>query len=325
MGSGMKRSAVVKGFIYLIVTFGLFESQAHAADFPEKTVTLICPWSAGGGTDAILRALAKQTEPFLGQTITVVNKTGGGGAIGLGSGIAARPDGYTVTMLTFEIISLPPQGLVPFTYKDYSLLMRVNMDPAAITVPADAPYNTLAEFVAFVKKNPGAIKVGHSGPGSVWEIGGSMFAERAGIDLTFVPHDGAAPAVTALVGRHIEAVSVSPAEVRGQVETGNLKILAIMTDERLPDFPDVPTMKESGYDVSIGTWRGLAVPKNTPEDVRVILHEAFKKGMDSAEFCKFAANSGYKLAYLNGEDWAKELRRSSIEVANIMKKLGKAK
>jgi len=321
----MKRTAIVTGFICLIMSVGLIVSTAYSSDFPKKKVTIICPWSAGGGTDTILRSLSRSTEPFLGQNITVINKTGGGGAIGHGLGIAARPDGYTVTMVTFEIISLPPQGLVPFTYEDYSFLMRVNMDPSAITVPTDAPYNTLAEFVAYAKNHPGDIKVGHSGPGSVWEIGGSIFAEKAGIDLTFVPHDGAAPAVTALVGKHIQAVSVSPAEVLGQVESGNLKMLAIMNDERLADFPDIPTMKESGYDVSIGTWRGLAVPKKTPKDVQVVLHDAFKKGMDSAEFRKFAANSGFGLAYLNGEDWAKELSVSSVDVANIMRKLGKAK
>lgn len=321
----MKRNAVVTGIICFMLSVGLMTSTAHSSDFPQKKVTLICPWSAGGGTDTILRGLAKATEPFLGQNITVINKTGGGGAIGHGAGIAARPDGYTVTMVTFELISLPPQGLVPFTYKDYSLLMRVNMDPSAITVPADAPYNTIEEFVAYAKQNPGAIKVGHSGPGSVWEIGGSIFAEKAGIDLTFVPHDGAAPAVTALVGKHIQAVSVSPAEVRGQVEAGNLKILAIMSDERLVDFPNVPTMKESGYDVSFGTWRGLAVPKKTPEAVQTILHDAFKKGMDSAEFLEFAANSGLGLAYLNSADWAKDLEVSSVNVAATMKKLGLAK
>lgn len=321
----MKINIVVTGFIYFILTSGLLVSPAHSKDFPEKTVTVICPWAAGGGTDTILRGLARQTEPFLDQNITVINKTGGGGAIGHGLGIAARPDGYTVTMITFELISLPPQGLVPFSYQDYDLLMRVNMDPGAITVHTDAPYNTLAEFVSYAKEHPGAIKVGHSGPGSVWEIGGSIFAEKAGIDLTFVPYDGAAPAVTALVGKHIEAVSVSPAEVLGQVKAGNLKILAIMSDERLPDFPDVPTMKESGYNVSFGTWRGLAVPKDTPEDIKKVLHDAFKKGMDSPEFRKFAANSGFGLAYLNAEDWVKDLSVSSVDVANIMKKLGKAR
>lgn len=321
----MRRNVVITSLVCLFLATGFMVSTGFSANFPTKNVTLICPWSAGGGTDTILRGLARETEPFLGKTLTVVNKTGGGGAIGHGAGIAARPDGYTVTMVTFEILSLPPQGLVPFTYEDYALLMRVNMDPSAITVPADAPYNTIDEFVAYAKKNPGAIKVGHSGPGSVWEIGGSIFAEKAGIELTFVPHDGAAPAVTSLVGKHIQAVSVSPAEVRGQVESGNLKMLAVMSDQRLKDFPDVPTMKESGYDVSFGTWRGLGVPKKTPADIQKTLHDAFKKGMDSPGFQEFAANSGLGLAYMNGEDWEKDLSVSATDVANTMKKLGLAK
>ncbi len=320
----MKRNFLTTALFSLLILL-LASGPVLAASFPSKTITVICPWSAGGGTDTILRGLAKQTEPFLGQNITVVNKTGGGGAIGHGAGIRARPDGYTVTMVTFEIISLPPQGLVPFTYKDYDLLMRVNMDPAAITVPKDAPYNTIAEFVAYAKAHPGGIKVGHSGPGSVWQIAGGIFAEKAGIDLTFVPHDGAAPAVTALVGKHIQAVSVSPAEVQGQVEAGSLKMLAVMSDSRLPNFPDVPTMKEAGYDVSFGTWRGLAVPKGTPAEVKKVLHDAFKKGMESEMFLKFAKDSGLGLAYLPADAWGKDLEVASTNVANTMKKLGLAK
>ncbi|WP_029916723.1 tripartite tricarboxylate transporter substrate binding protein [Pelobacter seleniigenes] len=320
----MKRNLLITALLSLLILM-LIGGPVLAASFPSKTVTVICPWSAGGGTDTILRGLAKQTEPFLGQNITVVNKTGGGGAIGHGAGIHARPDGYTVTMVTFEIISLPPQGLVPFTYKDYDLLMRVNMDPAAITVPKDAPYNNIAEFVAYAKAHPGEIKVGHSGPGSVWQIAGGIFAEKAGIDLTFVPHDGAAPAVTALVGKHIQAVSVSPAEVQGQVEAGSLKMLAVMSDSRLPNFPDVPTMKEAGYDVSFGTWRGLAVPKGTPAEVKKVLHDAFKQGMESEAFLKFAKDSGLGLAYLPADAWDKDLEVASTNVANTMKKLGLAK
>ncbi len=320
----MKRNFLTTALFSLLILL-LASGPVLAASFPSKTITVICPWSAGGGTDTILRGLAKQTEPFLGQNITVVNKTGGGGAIGHGAGIHARPDGYTVTMVTFEIISLPPQGLVPFTYKDYDLLMRVNMDPAAITVPKDAPYNTIAEFVTYAKAHPGEIKVGHSGPGSVWQIAGGIFAEKAGIDLTFVPHDGAAPAVTALVGKHIQAVSVSPAEVQGQVEAGSLKMLAVMSDSRLPNFPAVPTMKEAGYDVSFGTWRGLAVPKGTPAEVKKVLHDAFKKGMESETFLKFAKDSGLGLAYLPADAWGKDLEVASTNVAKTMKKLGLAK
>ena len=201
-----KRNLIIVSVLMMLATFGVFaEGQGDKASFPTKEVTTICPWSAGGGTDTILRKLAKETEPFLGQTITVTNKTGGGGAVGHGAGINAKADGYTVTMVTFEILSLPPQGLVPFTYADYDLLMRVNMDPAAVTVPADAPYDTLEDFIAYAKAHPGEINIGHSGPGSVWQIAGGIMAEKEDIDVKFVPFDGAAPAVSALVGKHIQA------------------------------------------------------------------------------------------------------------------------
>lgn len=307
-----------------IATVGMF-SQAHSATFPKKSVTVICPWSAGGGTDTILRGLARNTEAFLGENIIVVNKTGGGGAIGHRAGINARADGYTVSMITFEILSLPPQGLVPFTYKDYDLLMRINKDASAITVPADAPYNTIQEFVTYAKSHPGEIKVGHSGPGSVWQIAGSIFAEKANIDLDYTPFNGAAPAISSLVGNHINAVSVSAAEVQAQVQAGKLKILAVMSNERLPNFPDVPTMKESGIDVTFGTWRGLAVPKNTPESAKKVLRESFKQGMETAEFQKFAKDAGLGLAYLNAEDWEKELSVDAVNVSNTMTRLGLAK
>ncbi len=322
----MKTDSILTGILSIALSVGLFFcNEARSADFPKKNVTAICPWSAGGGTDTILRGLAKQTEPFLGKTITVVNKTGGGGAVGHAAGIYARPDGYTVSMVTFEILSLPPQGLVPFTYKNLDLLMRVNMDPAAITVAKDAPYNTIEEFVEYAKAHPGEIKVGNAGPGGVWHIAGGIFADKAGVDLSFVPYDGGAPAVTALVGNHIQAVSVSPAEVQGQVEAGSLKMLAVMSDERNANFPEVPTMKESGFDVSFGTWRGMAVPKSTPEDVKKILRNAFKQGMDSEAFRKFAADSGLGLAYLNAEDWENDLEISSVNVENTMKTLGLTK
>jgi len=310
--------------LVLIMMSALF-SQVLAADFPSKRLTVICPWAAGGGTDTILRGLARNTEPFLGETITIVNKAGGSGAIGHAAGVAARPDGYTVTMVTFDILTLPPQGFVPFTYKNYDLLMRVNMDPAAITVPIDAPYNTIEEFVAYAKANPGKIKVGHAGPGTAWHLAGSIFAEKVGIDLAYVPYNGAAPAVTALVGKHIQAVSVSPAEVRAQVEGGTVKILAVMSDERASGFAEVPTMKESGYDVSFGTWRGLAVPNSTPEDAKIILHDAFKKGMESAAFKKFAADTGLGVSYMSAQDWEKDLSTSSVSVASTMKSLGLAR
>ena len=177
--------------------------------YPKKGVTMICPWGAGGGTDAILRAVCSTAEKYLGTTITVENKTGGAGSIGFRAIKDAKPDGYTLGMITFELNSNPWQGLQDFTYEAYDPLIMVNTDAATITVKADAPYNTLAEFVDYCKAHPGKVNIGNSAPGSVWHIAAGLFASEAGIDVKHVPFEGAAGAVTAVSGGHIEAVSVS--------------------------------------------------------------------------------------------------------------------
>lgn len=294
-------------------------------DFPKQGITAICPWSAGGGTDAVLRGLSAEAEKLLGQTVTVVNQTGGGGAIGHGAIMKAKPDGYSVGMITFELNSLPPQGLVPFTHKDFDPLMRINMDAAALTVRKDAPYNTIEEFVEYAKQHPGEINIGNSAPGSVWHIAAGLMAEKTGIQVEHVPFEGAGPAVTALVGAHIQAVSVSVPEVIGQVEAGDLKILGVMSAERLPSVPEVPTFKESGIDVVFGTWRGLALPMGTPDEVKQILADKFKEAYDSQGFQDFAKNAGLGLAYQDANEFAKFLESNANDVAEVMKKLGLAK
>lgn len=293
--------------------------------FPTKPVTVIVPWNAGGGTDALARGLAKETEKHLGQTITVTNSPGGGGAVGFGAGLNAKNDGYTVTMISFELLSLPPQKLIPFTYKDYDLLMLLNSDPAALTVKADSEFKTVQDFINYAKANPGKINIGNSGPGSVWQLAAGLLEEKAGIKVNHVPFNGAAPAVTDLVGGHIQAVSVSPAEVQSQVKAGQLKMLAVMAPERLPNYPDVPTFKELGLDIQFETWRGLAVPKNTPENVKKVLSESFKKGFDSPEFKDYAKKASLNLNYLPADKFAVFLDETSKSVESVMKKLGLAK
>ena len=316
----------IKSFLIGVtaVVAGAFSASALAA-YPDKPVTVICPWTAGGGTDVLLRALSKEAEKYLGQTINVVNQTGGAGAIGHNAIRAARPDGYTIGMITFELNSLPPQGLVPFTWKDFDPLMRINTDPAALTVRKDAPYNTVRGFVDYAKAHPDEITIGNSAPGSVWNIAAGLVAEKTGIKVKHVPFDGAQPAVTALVGGHIKAVAVSVAEVRGQVQAGNLKILGVMSSERDKIFPDVPTFKEQGVDVEFYTWRGLALPKGVPANIKAKISDAYKKAFDSKEFQEFAAKASLNLAYLNAADFAKFLSQNYTDVDAVMKSLGLAK
>lgn len=293
-----------------------------ATDFPKKGITMICPWGAGGGTDSILRALCKAAEKDLKQTITVSNVTGGGGATGHAAIMKAKPDGYNIGMITFELNSLPPQGLAPFSYKDFDAVIRVNTDAAALTVKADAPYSTLEEFVAYAKAHPGEISIGNSAPGSVWHIAAGLMAQKTGIEVKHVPFEGAAPAVTALVGGHIQAVSVSVAEVQAQVKAGQLKIIGVMDEKRDALFPDVKTFKEQGIDVVFGTWRGIALPKNVKESEKKVIEEAFTKAMKDPEFVEFAKKMGLTLSYQDAADFNKFLADNAAMVDKTMGDIG---
>ncbi len=320
-----ERSRFIRRALLALVLIGLALAPAAAQRYPRKAVTVICPWAPGGGTDTILRALCKEAEKHLKQTINVTNNTGGGGAVGHSAIMQAPPDGYTFGMITFELNSLPPQGLIPFDYRAYDPLMRINADAAALTVHKDAPWNTLKEFIDFARANPGKVTIGNSGPGSVWHIAAGLMAEKTGISVVNVPFDGAAPAVTALVGGHIKAVSVSVAEVRGQVQAGQLKILGVMDYQRNALFPSVPTFQEQGVDVVFHTWRGMALPKGVDPKIKAVISSALKKAFDSPDFKAFAEKASLNLAYQDSEEFGKFLAQNYKDVEAVMKSLGLAK
>ncbi|MFA6892218.1 MAG: tripartite tricarboxylate transporter substrate binding protein [Sphaerochaetaceae bacterium] len=299
-------------------------SETKKIDYPKKGITMICPWGAGGGTDAVLRALCGTAEKYLGQTITVENKTGGAGAIGHAAIKNAKPDGYTVGMVTFELNSLPQQGLIDFTYVDFDPLIRVNADAAALTVKADAPYNTVQEFVDYCKAHPGEVSIGNSAPGSVWHIGAGLLANATGIKVKHIPFEGAAGAVTALAGGHIQAVTVSLAEVKSQLDAGNLKCLGIMDDKRPEAYPNIKTFKEQGFDITYYTWRGLALPKGVDPQIKQILVDAFTKAEKDPDFVAKAKALNLNLAYLNPTDFATFLKSNYEDVTKTMIELGLA-
>jgi len=299
-------------------------AKEEKVNFPTRTINMVCPWSAGGGTDAVLRALCMSAEKYLGQTITVTNTTGGGGATGFGAIMAGQPDGYNMGMITFELSSLKPQGLVDFDYTNFDCLMQVNFDPATITVPADAPYDTIEEFIEWCKAHPGEATFSGTGTGGVWHIALCLFADAAGIDVKWVPSDGAAPAVVDLMGGHLTGVSVSPAEVLSQVKAGDLKILAVMDGARSASVPDVPTMAECGFDITFGAWRGLALPKGVGEAERAVLIDAFEKAWNDPDFIEICSNMGLGLTYLNSEDFTSFLAKNLDDVTATMQALGLA-
>ena len=249
------------------------------ADYPNRPIELVVPYSAGGGTDVLARAYAEATRKYIAQPITVLNKPGASGAIGWQDVLAAKPDGYKLAVITVELTTIPHMGLAKFTHDDFVPIARLNADPAAITVKADAPWNTIEEFIAAAKKANGDMRLGQAGQGSIWHLAAAALEDKAGVKFNQVPFNGAAPAVLALLGGHIDVVSVSPAEVTAHVQAGKLKTLAVMSDQRVKGFENVPTLKERGIDLSIGTWRGLAAPKGTPPEVIAKLKDLTAKAM----------------------------------------------
>lgn len=312
---------VVAGTIALIWMAVNRLQQEEGEIFPSRVVNIICPYAAGGGTDLFARSLARAAEPILNQTVMVQNITGGGGAVGFAAGLIAPPTGYTVTAVTFELVSLPLQGMVPFTPDDFDLLLRINMDPGALAVNKNTPVDSVQSFIEWAREK-GGVSIGNSGPGSVWHLAAALMADQLDIPVTFIPFSGAAPAVTALVGGHIDAVVVGPGEMQTQVEAGLIRLLAVMSDERLDFIPDIPTFMEEGHDVVFGTWRGLAVPQGVPELTRERLSTAFKEAMESPGFIEMAQRGALNLSFADGEQFRREVNQQTQDVGRLMERLG---
>ena len=276
-------------------------SASQSADYPTKPIELVVPASAGGGTDTLARAFAEAAKKHLPQPVIVVNKPGASGAIGMAEVMNAKPDGQKVCVLIGELAILPALGLIKYTADDFRLIARLNADPATVTVKADAPWNTIEEFLAEAKKRPGDLKMGNSGNGSIWHLAAAALEDKTGTKFLHVPFQGGAPAVLALLGGHIDAVAVSTAEVYSNVAAGKFKTLAIMSDQRVAGFENVPTLKERNIDLSMGVWRGLAVPKATPQDVVDVLSIATKKIAEEPGFRNSLGkiNLGYSYADAN--------------------------
>jgi tripartite-type tricarboxylate transporter receptor subunit TctC len=299
------------------------DSSGDTSNYPNQSIKIIVPSSAGGGTDSTTRSLAAQAEKKLGQSIGILNKPGASGSVGMTEGANAKPDGYTLTMVFVELTMYKHLGLSPLTPDEFKPVAMINFDPAALTVRSDAPYNTLEEFIDYAREHPGEISVGNAGTGSIWHIAAVNLAQSANIKLNHVPYDGAAPAVTALVGGHIDAVTVSPAEVKAQLDAGNLKTLAVMAEQRSALIPEVPTFKESGIKAeSIGTWRGIVVPKATPDKKVAILEEAFLAAAKEKEFQDFMKNNGLGIQLKNSQEFKKFITKNEEFFGEMIAELG---
>ncbi|HWT29693.1 MAG TPA: tripartite tricarboxylate transporter substrate binding protein [Propylenella sp.] len=324
----MKRRTFISTFAagLLAGTMGLAGAQAA---YPERPLTLIVPWGAGGGTDATARIVASLLEKEIGQPINVVNRTGGSGVVGHSAIAEAEPDGYTLGIATVEIGMMHWQGLTELTWEDYTPLALVNEDPAAVTVSVDAPWADLGALIEEVKANPGKLKASGTGQGGIWHLAIAGLLSELGMDpaaVVWVPSEGAAPGLQDLVAGGVSIVPASIPEARSLLEAGRVKSLAVMSSERNPAFPDVPTTQETvGVAWNIGAWRGIVGPKGLPEEVTSVLIPALEKVVNSAEYKEFMGGRGFGIKWAPGDEFAAFMKESDTNLGEVMKKVGLAK
>jgi tripartite-type tricarboxylate transporter receptor subunit TctC len=305
----------------LSVTAGL-PAMAQSTNFPTHSLELVVPFQAGGGTDALARAFAESSRKHLPQNIVVVNKPGASGAIGWADVANAKPDGYKMSLVTADLTIVPHLGLTKLTYENFTPIARLNADPSAITVRSDSPYTTVESFLEAARKNPGTVRIGNAGNGSIWHLAAAALEDKTGTKFNHIPFQGGNPAVLALLGGHIDAVTVSPAEVQAYVAAGKLKTLAVMADQRVKGFESVPTLKERKIDLSIGTWRGIAVPRNTPPEVVAVLRSAAAKTAAEPSLREMLDKQNLGYAYADQDEFRNAMARDDAFFKALIAKVG---
>lgn len=278
-------------------------------------------FGAGSAADLLARKLAEAAAKDLGQPVAVVNRTGAGGAIGYSHVKSQAADGYNLVWNSNSISTAYHAGNMKFDYTAFAGVAQLTSEPVSLAVKADAPWKDVREFLAHAKGRPGEVRIGNSGRGSFTHLMAVAFENRSGVRFTHVPF-GRELAVTTVLGDKIEASVQLPAEIMAQVTGRQVRVLAISGEQRLPSLPDVPTLKESGSDLTMALWRGIAVPKGTPEAVIARLERAFVQAAQSAEFRDFATRMGATVEIRGAQDFDRFIAQDDREIATLMEQIG---
>ena len=310
--------------LFFIVVLALFIPLADAAEYPNKTIQIINPFPPGAVTDIVARLVARKMSTVLGQQVVVVNKSGGGGAVGIQAARDAAPDGYTI------LVTPPPILLIPivnknsgFTMKDFAPLSLATSSPNTTVVKGDAPWKTLEEFIADAKKNAGQLTYGSAGPGTTPHFIGELVKLKTKIDLTHVPLGSESAAATAVLGGHVNIAFLTLGTTRSHIEAGTMRALAVASNRRLKDFPNVPTTVEKGFpELNLKIWVGFFAPVKTPPAIAKRLAAAVGDSLKDPEIIANIEKSQALIENLGPQEAAKfyaEEERKWTEVAHSAK------
>jgi tripartite-type tricarboxylate transporter receptor subunit TctC len=324
----IERACALLTVLALLAVFGLVPVGAQEA-FPTRPVTIVNPFPPGGQVDLTARPLASALERVLKQPVVLTNKAGAAGAVGMQSVAIARPDGYTIVMTVPAISTLPEVdklfGRPPtFNRGDFAPIARINADPTILVVNADLPYRSVADLLADAKKRPSEIVYSSSGIYGASHVPTEMLLHAAGgLKMRHLPTTGGGPATTAVLGNHAAFWMSTTGPAGPHVKSGKFRPLAVSGAARHPHFPDVPTLKELGYDVEYYLWCGLFAPKNTPPAVMTALRDAVRKAVQDPEFKGAMDKIQVPIAYQDAEEFRAWWDSDAARLAEAIKKIGK--
>lgn len=296
------------------------------ADYPQRPLTMIVPWAAGGGTDAVGRMLAQELQSQLGQPVNVVNREGAGGIVGHAAMIEAAPDGYTIGLATAEITTYAAIGSSSITAEQMTPIALINFDAAAFNINSSSPWQTVEEALADISANPGSYLASGFPVGAAYHLAFAGFMQSHGVDplaLTVVPSQGAGPGFQELAAGGVHVVPSSLPEAQAMRDAGRVRTLAVLSAERLASFPDVPTVEEAtGIAAVGGTWRGVVGPANLPDEVVARLEEAVRGAFESAAFQDFMESRGFGTQFMSAGDFGRFMADATETNAEVISALG---
>ena len=309
----------------LVAAAGLAFAQSA---FPTKPITMVVPFPPGGLADTVGRPVAEAMSRDLGQPVVIENKGGAGGGIGMALAAKAPADGYTVLMALSSYSVLPEADRIlgrqqMYAYSALRPIARFTADPVVLAVRADAPWKSVKEFVEDARKRPAALNFGSSGNYGTMHVPMEILKQVAKVHITHIPYTGAGPAVIALLGGQVDALATGPATVLQHVKAGKIRVLGHWGNGRLQTLPDVPSLKEAGYNAEYAQWSGLFVPASTPEPVVQRLRAAARFAANDQKVKDVILNAGSPVLYQDAPDFEKYVQSDVRRMGDVVKRIGK--
>jgi tripartite-type tricarboxylate transporter receptor subunit TctC len=300
-----------------------------ATGYPSRPITMVVPWGAGGGTDAVARVIASLMERDLQQPVNVVNRTGGSGVVGHQAIAQAAPDGYTIGIVTVEIAMMHHQGLTDLTPASFTPLGLVNFDATGVQVRADAPWQSLGDLLQAIRSEPGRYKASGTAQGGIWHVSLYGMLDEQKItpaSVPWVPSNSSAAGLLDLVAGGVDLVAASHPESRSLIDAGRVRSLAVLDDERSALYPDVPTGREAvGTSWQMGVWRGIGAPRNLTADIQARLEASVKAAYDSDEYREFMTGRGFGMRWAAPAEFATFMAESDSRMGVVMRQVGLAR